>query len=245
MSPPERTQATDITPYQFFMLCLCLWALVILGSDSFFHLSDSTKTILLYADNVLCLLFFIDFLHSFYTAPNKMRYMTTWGWIDLVSSIPTIGSLRIGRAARLMRILRVMRGVKSARALAHFLVARRAESAFLAAILLSLLIIVLCSIAVLQFETLEDGNIRNAGDAMWWAVSTMTTVGYGDTYPVTPEGRVIAVFLMAAGVGVFGTLSGLVASWFLSPAAEEADSDLEQIKAMLADFRSDVGRQHR
>lgn len=244
MSGLNRT-LDDITPYQFFMLCLCLWALVILGSDSFLHLSDSTKTILLYADNILCLLFFLDFLFSFYQAPNKMRYMATWGWIDLLSSIPTMGSLRIGRAARLMRILRVMRGVKSARALAHFLVAKRAQSAFLAAVLLSLLIIVLCSIAVLQFETFEDGNIRNAGDAMWWAISTMTTVGYGDTYPITAEGRIIAVFLMAAGVGVFGTLSGLVASWFLSPAAEEADTDLAQIKAMLADLQSEIGRQRR
>ena len=72
---------------------------------------------------------------------------------------------------------------------------------------------------------------------MWWAVSTMTTVGYGDTYPTTPEGRLVAVFLMAAGVGVFGTLSGLVASWFLSPAAVETESELEDIRAMLADIQ--------
>lgn len=54
---------------------------------------------------------------------------------------------------------------------------------------------------------------------MWWAISTMTTVGYGDAYAVTSEGRLVAVFLMAAGVGVFGTLAGLAASWFLSPAS--------------------------
>jgi voltage-gated potassium channel len=65
----------------------------------------------------------------------------------------------------------------------------------------------------------------------------MTTVGYGDTYPTTSEGRLVAVFLMAAGVGVFGTLSGLVASWFLSPAAEEADTDIEQLKVMVAEIQ--------
>ncbi len=65
--------------------------------------------------------------------------------------------------------------------------------------------IVSCSIAILQFEAIApDGNIRTAQDAMWWAVSTMTTVGYGDTYPVTFEGRIVAVFLMASGVGAFG-----------------------------------------
>jgi voltage-gated potassium channel len=61
----------------------------------------------------------------------------------------------------------------------------------------------------------------------------MTTAGYGDTYPVSAEGRVVAVFLMCAGVAVFGTFSGLIASWFLSPAAQETDSELMEIKTML------------
>jgi voltage-gated potassium channel len=97
---------------------------------------------------------------------------------------------------------------------------KRAESAFLASMLVCLLIIVTCSIAVIQFERPAGGNIATPEDAMWWAVSTMTTVGYGDRFPVTSEGRMIAIFLMAAGVGAFGTLSGLMASWFLSPEAE-------------------------
>jgi voltage-gated potassium channel len=109
-----------------------------------------------------------------------------------------------------MRILRVLRGVKSARAIAHFAVGRRAESAFLASLLLSLLLVVCCSIAVLEFEVPAWGNIASLEDAMWWAVSTMTTVGYGGRYPVTSERRVVAAFLMAAGVGLFGTMSGLV-----------------------------------
>jgi voltage-gated potassium channel len=62
---------------------------------------------------------------------------------------------------------------------------------------------------VLQVEVPAQGNILNAEDAMWWAISTMTTVGYGDRYPFTTEGRVIAIFLMATGVGVFGSSSSL------------------------------------
>ena len=242
MSSHNKSFVGDLTPYQFFMLCLCLWALLMLGAGSFFELSEATEQILIYADYVVCLLFFLDFLHSLYTAPNKIRYMASWGWIDLLSSIPLAGSLRWGRAARVMRILRVMRGVKSARALAHFLTARRAESALLATVLLALLVIVISSIAVLEFEIPARGNIASADDAMWWAVSTMTTVGYGDRYPITPEGRIVAVFLMAAGVGLFGTLSGLVASWFLSPAAEETDTDLTEIKTLLAELRTQVDR---
>lgn len=131
-----------------------------------------------------------------------------------------------------------MRGFRSARAIAHFLASKRAESAFLASVLLTILVVVCASIAVLQFEPIAGGNIQSAEDAMWWAVSTMTTVGYGDAYPITSEGRLVAVFLMAAGVGLFGTLSGLVASWFLSPAALERESELAEIKTMLIDFQN-------
>jgi voltage-gated potassium channel len=90
---------------------------------------------------------------------------------------------------------------------------------------------------MLEFEVPAVGNIKTPEDAVWWAISTMTTVGYGDAYPTTSEGRLIAVLLMAAGVRVFGTLSGLAASWFLSPAAEETDSDLTRIERRLASIQ--------
>lgn len=219
------------------MLALCLWAILSLATDTVVRLDPETSQVLDYADNVVCGLFFIDFLINFYRAPRRWAYLLSWGWIDLLSSIPTVDSLRWGRAGRMMRILRVLRGVKSARAIAHFLVERRAQSAFLATFLLALLLLVFAAVAMLEFETTADSNIRTAEDALWWAISTMTTVGYGDTYPKTPEGRLVAVFLMAAGVGLFGTFSGLVASWFLSPAAEETDSDIEELKAMVAELQ--------
>jgi voltage-gated potassium channel len=238
MPSSDQVPQRAASPYQFFVLVLCVWAILSLGVDTAFRLDPGTRTILLYADTVVCGVFFIDFLHSLYTAPSRRRYMMSWGWIDLLSSIPTVGVFRLGRAARIMRLLRVLRGMKSARAIAHFVVERRAQSAFLASVLLALLLLVVCSIAVLQFEAVMGGNIKTAQDAMWWAVSTMTTVGYGDRYPVTPEGRLVAVFLMAAGVGVFGTFSGLVASWFLSPAAQETESELDDIRRMLVDLNA-------
>ena len=232
-----NAESQGISPYELVMLALCLWALLSLAGDTVIALDPETRAVLSYADNVLCGLFFFDFLRKLYEAPRKLTYLASWGWIDLLSSIPTAGFLRWGRAARVVRILRVLRGVKSARAIAHFLVARRAQSTFLATMLLALLLVVFAAVAMLEFETGADSNISTAEDALWWAMSTMTTVGYGDTYPRTPEGRLVAVFLMAAGVSLFGTFSGLVASWFLSPAAEETDSDIEELKAMIADLQ--------
>ena len=220
-------------PYQLFVLVLCVWAILILGVDSAVSLAPETRTILLYADTLVCGIFFGDFLHSLYKAPNRGAYLLRWGWIDLLSSIPSVGVLRIGRAARIMRVLRVLRGVKSAGAIAHFVAARRAQSTVLVSVLLAILLLVVASIAILQFESSPAANIRTAEDAMWWAVSTMATVGYGDRYPVSAEGRVVAVFLMVGGVGLFGVVSGLVASWFLTPVAKDSESELEEIRDLL------------
>jgi voltage-gated potassium channel len=81
--------------------------------------------------------------------------------------------------------------------------------------------VIFSAIAILQVEDDLNSNIKSAEDAIWWAYVTITTVGYGDKYPVTTEGRIIAAFLMTTGVGLFGTFAGFVASWFVSEKEQE------------------------
>lgn len=132
-----------------------------------------------------------------------------------MSSIPSVAVLRWGRAARVARLLRVLRGVRSARMIGAVVLERRAQSAFLGAALVAFLTVFLGAVAVLRVERPMGGNITTAGDALWWAMVTMSTAGYGDLYPVTAEGRVVAVVLMVVGVGLFGAVTGLFASWIL------------------------------
>jgi voltage-gated potassium channel len=222
------------SPYVLFMLLVSILSLVGLAITSIGHLDPDQATILGMADNFVCVLFFIDFLVSLYNASNRWSYFLRWGWLDLLSSVPAINAFRLTRAARILRILRVIRGIKATKVLAQFIINSRAESAFLAVSLVSLLLIVVASLAILQFEGAPGSNISSAGDAAWWALETITTVGYGDRYPVTAEGRLIAAFLMVFGVGIFGTLSGFVASWFLKPEQEKLDSEL---KTLIAEIR--------
>lgn len=147
-----------------------------------------------------------------------------WGWVDLISSIPMVGVLRVGLAVRVFRILRILRGVRSVKQLSAYLLAHRAQGAFASAALISILMIVFGSIAILEFEKGEETNINNAEDALWWSFVTITTVGYGDKYPVTTEGRIVAGVLMIVGVGLFGTFTGFVASWFLN---DNENKDIE------------------
>ena len=90
---------------------------------------------------------------------------------------------------------------------------------------------------MLEFERHPDSNIKTAEDAIWWAFTTITTVGYGDRYPVTSEGRFVAVVLMAAGVGLFGTFSAFLASWFLESHQADDVGELAAIKEELAQLR--------
>jgi voltage-gated potassium channel len=128
----------------------------------------------------------------------------------------------------------LLRGIKASVVLTEVVLMRRRQSAFLAAGLTLLLVIVSASVLILTVEDSPLANIRTTEDALWWATTTLTTVGYGDRYPVTTEGRAIAAGVMAAGVGLVGVLSGLLASWFMEPlrTAEQREEDLLELRTL-------------
>ena len=231
--------ASRQAPYLLFILLVSLLALVVLAADVFVDDNTDTGRVLHYADTVLCLLFFADFAYCFAKAKDKAKYFATWGWLDLLSSIPAIDVLRWGRAARVARVLRVLRGVRSARILMRFILERRAQSAALAAAFSSIVVIAASSILVLHSESGAgaEANIRSAEDAIWWSIVTLTTVGYGDRYPVTTEGRLIAVVLMMAGVAVIGTWAGIAASWFMTTGQEHQDDRLAALRSEIRELR--------
>ncbi len=227
-------------PYMLFMLALSILAILGLGVATFVPLTPAAKVILEYADTVVCFLFFVDFCISLYRAPSRRSYLLRWGWLDLLSSIPVIEVLRWGRFARVLRTLRVLRGIRSTKLITEFILRRRAEGTFLAASLVAFLLIVIASIAILQFETTPDANIRSPEDAVWWAVVTITTVGYGDRYPTTTEGRLIGALLMMGGVGLFGVLSGFIAAWFLQPAQGAQTSEVQLLADEVRSLRESI-----
>jgi voltage-gated potassium channel len=209
--------------YQLFMLVLSLFALGTLAAQVTIKLDPEIEDILDYADSMVCVFFFIDFLICLWYARRRWHYLFTWGWLDLLSSIPTLNIARWGRVARVIRIFLMLRVLRATKLLTWAVLRHRAQNAFLAAILLTILLIVFCSITVLQFETVRGSNIKTGEDAFWWAIVTITTVGYGDYYPVTVGGRLVAAILMSAGVGLIGVFSGLFATWFLAPGQDSKE----------------------
>ena len=223
--------------YLVYVLTISVLSLVFLAAGALLDKNSDIAGILDVADAALCALFFIDFLITLARSKSKRRYLATWGWLDLLSSVPVVPAFRIGRLARVFRVVRVLRGIRSVRILSSFFLEKRAQNTVVAAVLVSILLMVFGSIAILLFETRPDSNIKGPEDALWWSAVTLTTVGYGDRYPVTAEGRVVAVFLMVAGVGLFGALSGFIASWFLSPSGQHQEDEIAALRQEVLAIR--------
>ncbi len=196
------------------VLILTLYVLGALIVDTVFRLPEEISSLLGYFDTTICAFFFIEFSIRFYKADNKLKFMK-WGWIDLVSSIPMIGIFRVGRIFRLIRLIRVIRAFHSTKKVISHIYKNKAQGALTSVSVIAILLVIFSAIAILQVETDPNSNIKTAEDAIWWAYVTITTVGYGDKFPVTTEGRIIAAVLMTAGVGLFGTFTAYVASWFV------------------------------
>lgn len=197
------------------VLVLSIYVLGALVIGTTFKLPEETSRLLNYIDIVICIFFLIEFCIRFHLAENKLKFMR-WGWIDLISSIPMINALRFGRLFRLIRLLRILRAFRSTKQFISYVFKDKAQGSFTSATIFAILLIIFSSIAILQVETAPTSNIQTAEDAIWWAFVTITTVGYGDYYPVTTEGRFIALFLMTAGVGLFGTFTAYIASIFVA-----------------------------
>lgn len=210
-----KSQEQKLDILHLMVLILSSYVLIALLIDTIVELPAETSKLLEFIDNCICGFFLIEFLYRLLTAKSKLEYLK-WGWIDLLASIPSIDILRTGRLIRLVRIIRILRAFRSTTHLVRFVFKGRMKSTLGSAILISILMVIFSSIAILQVEKDPESNIKTAEDAIWWAYVTITTVGYGDRFPVTTEGRIIAALLMTTGVGLFGIFTAYVASLFVS-----------------------------
>jgi len=222
----DRESRGSATIWQAAMLVLCLYVLLALAAEKMFTLPEQVALALNYIDFAICILFILDFAVQLFKAENKLSYFFTWGWIDLISSIPNISMLRWGRLIRLFRIIRIFRAVRSTRLIFQVMFTNRTHGTFASVALTCFILVIFATISILYVEVLPACNIKTAGNALWWAFTTITTMGYGDYYPITLEGRIIAGILMTAGIALFGTFTAYVASWFLK-ATGEAEEAME------------------
>lgn len=228
---PEPPPASS--PYELFIVALSLLSLVNIVL-LLLPLENDTKGIIILLDGLMCLIFLGDFFqHLFRSHPPRHYFFRRFGWIDLLGSLPAPG-LRIFRILRVIHLVNELRR-KGGRRMAREISRGRAEAALFFVVFLVIVNLEFSSMAVLAFEDTAPGaNITSASDALWWGVVTMTTVGYGDVFPVTNGGRIVGAFLMIVGVGLFGVIAAFVANLFLSPKAHRTATPATELAALRA-----------
>ena len=251
MSRPVEAAPQRSNAYSIFMLVLTVMSLAIMVL-LLLPLDPATIQVLTVYDNVVCVIFLADFALNLRRAPSKREYFIDQrGWLDLIGSIPTFGAfkftalLRLARLSRLARIARLLQGSNRKQLVADVVKNRGQYAAFIT-ILSAFMVLVTSSVLILQFEGRSpDANITTGGDALWWAVVTITTVGYGDFFPVTGLGRLTGFAVMLAGVGIIGALASILASILVPPPdepdpVEEVASVSSVLETELAGIRAEL-----
>ena len=208
----ELEEYRDIKAYDLVIMVLATVVAAATTTRLFMPDEDELAKLLDKFDYAICGIFLFDFVRSFIVAPRKFRYLFTWGWLDLVSAIPTVGPFRYLKLVRAIRIIRV---VRSFRILIQVVNRDRPAAALGFIVMIGMSAFVGICFGVLHFERDAPGStIKSGDDVVWWAIETVSTVGYGDEYPVTENGRILASLLMIVGIGAFATSTTALGVFF-------------------------------
>lgn len=176
----------------------------------------------------LTIIFIFDFLYRVTTARSKTYYLVRdFGWADILACSPMLRFLRLFRIIKAYRLI----NKRGARQIYTYLTYHRAEAAIFILLFCVIIILEAGSFLVLTAESrAPDANINTASDALWWAYVTITTVGYGDRYPVTSAGRIVGILVMTTGVGIFATFAGYISNKLLKTTGEQEEAKIRQEK---------------
>ena len=217
------------------MLLLSLAVIPLLLLPLLVDLSPSAEETIIAVDWILWGLFAAEYLIRLYLAPVKSAFVRMNKIDLLVIVLPFLRPLRVARSARMLRLLRAARLAsfmgRTMDATRSVLTRHKLDHALL---LTGIVVVASAGLVEALERDAPDANITSFGDGLWWAITTVTTVGYGDAYPTTPAGRGVGVLLMVLGIGVFGLLAGSLASYFVERDEEShVDPQLHQILEQL------------
>lgn len=205
--------------FSFFIQGLILLSIVLFSVETLPDLKPETRT-LLYAIDVFCVFVFtIEYLLRIYVADKKFKFVFSFfGIIDLLAILPFYLSfgvdLRSLRALRFLRIFRILKLARYNKAINHFLTAiKSAKEEIVLFIIITLILIYFSAIGIYYFENAaQPEHFSSVFDSLWWAIITLTTVGYGDVYPITVGGKVFTFLMLLIGLGIVAIPTGIISS---------------------------------
>lgn len=168
------------------------------------NISNSTRNILEIIQWVSWSAFALDLIYNLVISPNKKNFLIRHP-LDILSVIlPFLRPLRLLRVISFGSLVFQKIALGKQLAITVKLIVISSFLAYISAIQITL-----------SERDIEGSNIKNFGDGLWWSITTITTVGYGDRFPVTTEGRILAVALMLVGISLLGTITANIAAWFV------------------------------
>jgi voltage-gated potassium channel len=215
MASEEKTSIRN----ELFIIVLAVVSAIILIIDLAAELSPEDREFLGRVDFVIALLFLTEFTVRLVRSPDRKTFLKKYWW-ELLASIPitneltqSLRGLRLLRVVRLMRILRVVRLAVRLRILAERSERFAGKTHIIAITTTAGLVVLTGSLLFHFFESGTNQNVKSLWDSFWWAMVTVSTVGYGDIYPVTTGGRLTAMVMMVIGVGVLGSYVATITNY--------------------------------
>jgi voltage-gated potassium channel len=222
--PDERNQISVV--YNLFIAIVTILALVVMAAYYLLPVPEEVRQVLYILDSLNAFILLGDFFYRLYCAPNRLKYFASLGWLDLIGGIPGFPILRLARVLTLLHLAKKL-DRETPEDVRRDASRRLASSTLLSTILIVLVVVTVGSIFIVLVEKdAPGGNILTGDDAVWWSIVTIATVGYGDRYPTTPEGRLIGVLMIVVGVSLFSVLTSFIATTFVAR-RRNADQDDE------------------
>jgi voltage-gated potassium channel len=225
--------STDTRTGRLFTLTIQLLivvSLVTFSIDTLPHLSKETKLYLYYIEVVIVMIFTLEYVFRLIIAEKKLKFIFSfYGLVDLIAILPFYISsgldLRTLRTLRFLRLVRVLKLFKYSQAINRF---NRALSIAKEELILfgfiTLIMLYLSAVGIYYFENdAQPDQFKSIFHSLWWAVTTLTTVGYGDMFPITAGGKTFTFFVLMIGLGIVAIPTGLVASALAQARQEIAD----------------------
>ncbi|MGL4911108.1 MAG: potassium channel family protein [Romboutsia sp.] len=203
--------------YNMTMAILSLIIAIILVLQLTLNLSYEMEILLTTIDFTIWVIFVVDYVVRFYKSRNKKKFFKR-NLIDLISIIPLYSIFRVFKSLRILKIGRLARLSELSKIIRVLAITRRTNknvsefmktNNFNYTIGIAMVIIFLGSVLMSYVEDISLGN------ALWWSIVTVTTVGYGDVTPITPLGRIVASILMIMGIGFIGSLTSTLSTYFI------------------------------
>ena len=187
--------------------------------------------ILVTLDTLACAFFIVEWLVELKRADKKLAYISSH-LIHLLGAVPFVSTLRWLRVLRIVRLFRLVRLGLQLMKLWQAWTLRLVSNPFSTLGVPALVVLVLSATAFYEFEAGANEQLHHYADALWWACVTITTIGYGDIYPVTFGGRIISLFTMLFGIGLIGSFTAAVASTILR-GPDPSGPDLQDVLLKL------------